>query len=197
MTKINNAYINALLADAAYVNLIQGLPQSDMVKALDDRMTERQAQYIANNFEVISAINTNDLMGSGFDAVVWRGRTGSEFAGQVFVSMRGTEPGGMDLLDADADLATRGVAYSQVRDMVNWWMSATTSPEKWSSKLRCWTPAPAFRCRRRQATKPLPRVRQCRPQANSTARPMTSLQSTATAWAGTWPRFSLVCLGSL
>jgi len=129
MNSINNAFINALLAEASYVNLKNEMDEDEIRIALNrNALTLPQAQYIANNFEVISAINTNDLMGSGFDAVVWRGRAGGEFAGQVFVSTRGTEPGGMDLFDADIDLATRGVAYSQVRDMVNWWMSATAKP---------------------------------------------------------------------
>ena len=131
MNAIQNAYLNALFAEAAYVKFTKGMNEPDIRSALNEEaLTTPQAQFIASNFEVLSAINTNDLMGSGFDAVVWRGRTGSEFAGQVFVSMRGTEPLGMDLFDADIDLATRGVAYNQIRDMVNWWMSATAKPRE-------------------------------------------------------------------
>ena len=59
-------------------------------------MTPALAVYIAANFEVASSINTSDipLIGSGFDATVWRGKTGTEFACQTFVSMPGTEPNG-------------------------------------------------------------------------------------------------------
>lgn len=107
MTTIQNTYINSLLAEASYVELIGGMSQSDIIEELDrEALTLRQAQYIASNFEVIGAKETPDIFGSGFDAVVWRGRTGSEFEGQVFVSMRGTEPPGMDLLEADRDLAS-------------------------------------------------------------------------------------------
>lgn len=99
--QIQTAYINALLADAAYVDA------NSLATDLPERMTPTQAAYLAANFEVVSAINTSDipLVGSGFDAMVWRGKAGTEFAGKIFVSMRGTEPlPGADLL-ADADLA--------------------------------------------------------------------------------------------
>lgn len=121
--QIQTAYINALLADAAYVDA------NSLATDLPERMTPAQAAYLAANFEVVSAINTSDipLVGSGFDAMVWRGKAGTEFAGKIFVSMRGTEPlpGGADLL-ADADLALTDGALSQIIDMVKWWLRETT-----------------------------------------------------------------------
>lgn len=128
MTKIANSYVNALLADAAYVDLAKEPLDSATNKAvLEERLTPIQAAYLAANFEIISIVNVSDmpLQGSGFDATVWRGKSGGEFADQVFVSMRGTEVPGADL-GADADLATSGIAHKQVRDMVNWWLRATT-----------------------------------------------------------------------
>jgi pimeloyl-ACP methyl ester carboxylesterase len=98
-----------------------------MVNDLTKLMTLTQATFIAANFEVIGAENNSDipLYGSGFDATVWRGKAGSDYAGQVFVSMRGTEPSpGADLV-ADGSLATRGIPYEQIRDMANWWLRAT------------------------------------------------------------------------
>ncbi len=127
MKTIANAYINSLLADASYVDLSRGVSSGDMLNDLTKRMTRIQAAYISANFEVISTINNSDIpiSGSGFDATVWRGKTGSDYAGQVFVSMRGTEPlPGADLV-ADGSLATRGIPYEQIRDMANWWLKAT------------------------------------------------------------------------
>jgi len=47
-------------------------------------MTSELVKYIADNFEVLGAIDTLDAIGagSGFDATVWKGRAGTEFDGQ-------------------------------------------------------------------------------------------------------------------
>lgn len=131
MRTIHNAYISALLADAAYIDLDRDLDVGKMFDALKKRMTEKQAQFIAENFDVIAAENKSDipLLGSGFDATVWRGKSGTAYAGEVYVSFRGTQPqdGGADI-EADVDLASRGVAYNQVRDMANWWMRIIAKP---------------------------------------------------------------------
>ena len=124
MSTINQAYINALLADAAYVAVTPDMNVGRLTELLQDRMTPTQAAFIANNFEVISSLDTNDFFESGFDAVVWKGRQGTEYADQVFASMRGTEPG-QDLFVTDADLAITGTARAQIVDMVNWWLRET------------------------------------------------------------------------
>lgn len=85
MTSMNIAYVNALLADAAYVSIVDGAPSEAELK---DRLTETQANYLAANFTVKA---TTDPASEGFNAVVWEGKPGTEFAGQVFVSMRGTQ----------------------------------------------------------------------------------------------------------
>ena len=129
MTDASKAYINALLADATYITVTSTMNRDDIFDELKKRMTPALAQYIADNFEVLSAINTPDAIGegSGFDATVWKGRAGTPFEGQVFVSTRGTEPdaGGQDFL-ADADLALGVAARAQIVDMVNWWLRETT-----------------------------------------------------------------------
>ena len=131
MKAINYAYINALLADAAYMDLRKGLVVKDVIDALSERMTEDQAKFIAASFDVIASENKSDipLLGSGLDATVWRGKSGTDYAGEVYVSFRGTQPkdGGADI-EADVDLASRGVGYNQLRDMVNWWMRITGKP---------------------------------------------------------------------
>ena len=118
MTVIKDTYINALLADAAYID---GLSSgANLVARLSPRMTPTLAKYVADNFTVVTQIDRNDLTGSGFDATAWRGKSGSEFAGKTYVSMRGTEvdAGGADLL-ADIDLTLTGVAHQQYVHMVN------------------------------------------------------------------------------
>ncbi len=122
--QIQNAYINALLADAAYVDI------DKFSDKLADRLTQSQANFLLTNFEVASFVNKDDtpLIGSGFDATVWRGKANTPYAGQVYVSMRGTQPGdgGADIA-ADLDLAFNAGARSQLIDMVNWWLRATTA----------------------------------------------------------------------
>jgi len=88
-------------------------------------MTATQSAFIAKNFEVLSSIETPTLLGMGFDAVVWRGKSGSDYAGKVFVSMRGTQ-GLQDIAD-DVALASRGIPHQQIADMVNWWLKNTVS----------------------------------------------------------------------
>ncbi len=143
MSNIKNSYINALLADAAYINFTPGEVAADMInaKGFENRFGITLATYIAENFEVISAINTSDILGSGFDAVVWRGREGTEFAGRIYVSMRGTE-GAQDFL-TDFDLAYNAGARDQIISMVNWWLRETTAAgEKAPQLIRVEIPGP-------------------------------------------------------
>lgn len=48
-TQMNGAFINALLADASYVNL-----DSDINARLAERLTQPQADFITANFEVLN-----------------------------------------------------------------------------------------------------------------------------------------------
>lgn len=43
MATITSAYINALMADAAYVDLTQGMPEAGMKRDLSGRLTPTQA----------------------------------------------------------------------------------------------------------------------------------------------------------
>ena len=118
-TAMNTTYINALLADASYVDLT-----SDINANLKARLTEPLANFITTNFEVLN--QQPDSFFDGFSATVWKGKAGADYAGQIYVSMRGTEPG-VDFVD-DGILALTGVNYDQLASMVNWWMRAT-APE--------------------------------------------------------------------
>ena len=118
MSEISNAYINALLTDASYIDFEGNQIGNNEYDDLSDRITPTLASYIKENFEILSSLPDSENI--GFNCVVWRGRTGTDYAGQVFVSMRGTQET-EDVLD-DATLATTGVAYDQIADMVNWWL---------------------------------------------------------------------------
>jgi trimeric autotransporter adhesin len=127
MPTINDTFVNALLADASYVNdLAANMPASDLRDALTSRMTPILAKFIADNFTVVTSINTPDnvINGAGFDGVVWRGNAGTPYAGKLFVSMRGTE--GIADFVTDANLALYGDAAQQTADMVNWWLREAT-----------------------------------------------------------------------
>ena len=54
MSKVSPIYINALLADAAYIDLPMGELESDpnSFNKLSKRMTPQLARFIADNFEV-------------------------------------------------------------------------------------------------------------------------------------------------
>lgn len=120
--KINETYINALLADAAYVHRL--VPGSDLAGMLASRMTPVLAKYIGDRFALVSQIETGDFsFSSGFDATIWRRKED----GKIYVSMRGTEPV-TDLVIADVDLTFTGLARFQLADMVNWWLRET-APE--------------------------------------------------------------------
>lgn len=121
MSSLQAAYINALLADASYTERVR----TGAVNAGDfkERLTEAQANYLATNFTILSSIESPKVLGNGFDAVVWQGKPDTPYAGQVFVSMRGTQ--GVEDIADDIALAGSGVPIPQIVDMVNWWLRIT------------------------------------------------------------------------
>ncbi len=139
MKSIQNTYVNALLADAAYV---EAIPVGEIsVDRFKERLTLKQAQYLAANFEVVDSVETPRALGSGFDAIVWKikpnselSRPNNENAGKTYVSMRGTA-GAEDLAD-DVLLASRGIPYQQIVDMVNWWLKATAAAGSTVKQIR-------------------------------------------------------------
>ena len=141
MDTINETYVNALLADAAYVNLHDGnsnetplLTGTRLTTVIAARMTQPQAEFITSNFNVV---NQELSPTGGFDAVVWRGKPNTPYAGKVYVSMRGTQ-GLTDIAD-DVQLASTGVPKDQITSMVNWWLRMTT-PSNAQAKQIAWDP---------------------------------------------------------
>ncbi len=134
MTTINDTYINALLADAAYADdLHDGLSGETLRDFLAPTMTQPQAAFIAANFSIVSHNESSDFTGSGFDATVWKGNPGTPYAGKVYVSMQGTL-GAQDFL-SDISLATIGKPRAQLVEMVNWWLRITTSSDQLARQL--------------------------------------------------------------
>ena len=136
MSAITDTFVNALLADASYVdNLAPGNTGPTLILKLSPRMTPELAKTIGDSFTVVSAINSPDGIGggSGFDAVVWRGNAETPYAGQLFVSTRGTE-GAADFL-SDAHLALNSAAMGQLVDMVNWWLRISTPTTAFAKQI--------------------------------------------------------------
>jgi hypothetical protein len=135
MTTINDTYINALLADAAYVDDLKDNDSGgDLARKLSPRMTQPQATFIATNFTVASHFESDDSSGSGFDGTVWRGNDGTPYAGKVYVSMQGTQ--GLGDFLSDKDLVLNGAARAQIVDMANWWLRITTPTDKYVPQIR-------------------------------------------------------------
>jgi hypothetical protein len=92
MTAIFQAYTNALLSDATYA--LGDPAQGDLTGAAGDplagylatRMTSTVAKYIGDNYTVVSHKETGDVLGSGFDATVWKDNA----TGKLTISMQGT-----------------------------------------------------------------------------------------------------------
>jgi hypothetical protein len=127
MSPIQTAYINALLADASYVERVA--VGSVTAGQFSTRLTSTQAAYLAANFTVLASEESSD---GGFDAVVWRVKDNSSLAtsdpqmvGKVFVSMRSTQ-GLQDIAD-DVSLALKGIPHLQIANMVNWWLKNTAA----------------------------------------------------------------------
>ncbi len=123
MTTIHDAYVNALLADASYVN---NLSNATLEANLRGRMTPELARYIADNFAVVT--QANGFL-SSFEATVWREIN----SGNIYVSMRGTQ----EIVDfaEDADLAISGLAHEQLLSMVNWWLRGTTPTTSYARQI--------------------------------------------------------------
>lgn len=116
MTTIHGAFINALLSDSSYIpGLADGQTGFALNSAdLQQRLTPALAQFISDNFTVISHQESDDVGDSGFDGTVWRGNAGTPYEGEVYVSMQGTT-GLADFL-SDGDLSLFGAAREQIAE---------------------------------------------------------------------------------
>ena len=101
MNAINDAYVNALLADATYAlddTAVNEYPKADLIEKLAEQMTPTLAEFIGNNFTVVTHKETNDAFSSGFDATVWKDKSG-----KTYVSMTGSTPRADFLADIDLE----------------------------------------------------------------------------------------------
>ena len=77
MATINTVFLNALLADAAYVNgLTPNLSGKDLADIWAPRMTPALAKYIGDNFTVITQASFGGFTGSSFDITLWKDKVG-------------------------------------------------------------------------------------------------------------------------
>ncbi|MEK7855968.1 MAG: hypothetical protein AAB288_07755, partial [Acidobacteriota bacterium] len=124
-TELHNAFINAVLADACYVN---GLFEADQAGTLSQRLQERLssplAAYVAQNFSVVTQFTDPALL-NGFSVTVFEDRS----TGQRYVSFRGAEGiVNADLAESLNVLFLQGLAVNQTISMINWYLRAITSP---------------------------------------------------------------------
>lgn len=124
--QLHDAFINAVLADAAYVNgLTQGLQGAGLADALAGRLTGPLADYVGQNFRVVTQFTDPDLL-NGFSVTVFEDR----LSGQKYVSFRGME-GILNLADSSSAanvLFLTGLAQGQTIAMINWYLRAITAP---------------------------------------------------------------------
>ena len=86
-TQIHDAFINAVLADSAYVNgLTAGLTGEALADALTERLTAPLAAYIGANLSVVTQFTDPDPI-NGFSVTVFQDLAN----GQRYVSFRGME----------------------------------------------------------------------------------------------------------
>ncbi|MFA6443390.1 MAG: calcium-binding protein, partial [Sterolibacterium sp.] len=125
-TQIHDAFINAVLADASYIDGLKGRPDGDLVQALKGVLTETLAQYVVDHFSVIDQYTDGNVWGSGFSVTVFQDRA----SGQRYVAFRGTErlSALADVLTDANVVAVTGLAQGQVIPMVNWYLRAIAAP---------------------------------------------------------------------
>jgi len=121
MTTINDAYINALLADATYAldeKVINGSSDTALFDKLQGRLTPTLAKYIGDNFTVVTHYESSaaGFEDEGFDGSVWKS------GDQYYFSARGTTPGDLHDIGEDITLGITGLAIEQTLEMVNWWL---------------------------------------------------------------------------
>ncbi|WP_394781917.1 hypothetical protein [Undibacterium sp.] len=123
MPTIPDTYINALLADASYaIGIHTDDTKGLLAGVLKTRMTENLANYIGDNFKVKDVFNAPD---GGFNAVVWEQMHHDTGTRKFYLSIQGTQET-QDFVK-DSDLAGRGIPYNELKDMINWWLSSTST----------------------------------------------------------------------
>jgi hypothetical protein len=122
--EIHNAFVNAVLADASYV---EGLLPDDkdgiLAGKLERRLTGPLAQYVGQNYRVVTQY-TDPSFVNGFSVTVFEDR----LTGQRYMSIRGMESiftPSDSLSAANVSLFT-GLAGDQTISMINWYLRATS-----------------------------------------------------------------------
>ncbi|MCL4771920.1 MAG: hypothetical protein KJZ76_16505 [Burkholderiaceae bacterium] len=121
MATIEQAFIECVLADLAYVGTLQkGMSQKGRADEFARRITQPLAEKFAARFEILT---THSDAASDYQAVVFKDVT----TGDLYLANRGTEST-TDIVNADLDLALgSGVASKQAAAMVNWWLDISSA----------------------------------------------------------------------
>jgi Ca2+-binding RTX toxin-like protein len=123
-SEIGAAFINAVLADASYVNGLSG-QGGVLAEKLTPVLTAPLAKYVGDHFSVVSQYTENNLTQSGFSVTVFQDLTSA----QRYIAFRGSE--GFLTTDAATDIDAvflSGLARNQITSMVNWYLRAITAP---------------------------------------------------------------------
>jgi Ca2+-binding RTX toxin-like protein len=122
MDKVEQAFLDAILSDIAYVDgFVRGMTGDPLRDLIKYRTPFPQAQEIGDRFQVMAV---RDDAASDFQGVVFKDKVD----GAMYVANRGTTLG-QDMYDADLDVAAlSGLARNQVAAMVNWWQDISSQP---------------------------------------------------------------------
>jgi len=55
-----------------------------MEDIMSERMSSYRVKFIANNFEIVAALEKSNLYQNGFAAAVWKGKGGTSYKGKLF-----------------------------------------------------------------------------------------------------------------
>jgi len=129
MSTIQDTFTQAILAEAAYANLIDpqtGLPYSSTT-AIKTALQDAQNNMFFSDAQVADFLNTWDIVQqqpdtiSGFSATLLKNRK----TGAYSYAIRGTA-GGTDIAADVGDIVLDGLAMDQIVDMYNHWMKLLT-----------------------------------------------------------------------
>ena len=121
MTTIEQAFIECVLADLAYVDTLRtGMDLGQRQTQFARRITQPLAEQFADRFEILSVKSdpVSDYQGLVFKDIK---------TGDLYLANRGTEsPTDTGLADLDLALGS-GVASKQSAAMVNWWLDISST----------------------------------------------------------------------
>jgi len=125
---IQDIFINAELALAAYATIDDNLDLNDQLDALVNAgFSTSQAANFSSRYSVVTQFTDNEdenFPDTGFSVTVFK-----DASGNLTVAFRGTEVGDFvnDILTTDINyIAAKGAGYDQITAMYNWWLRVSS-----------------------------------------------------------------------